>query len=243
MNVGILGLGQVGKAIRKVVAERYPVYGRDLTFDEIGDREIDTLHVCIPYTDSFVKTIIFTAKSLKPRLIIINSTVKIGTTREISNKVKSLVAHSPVRGIHPDLYKGIKTFVKIIGAVDPVSLVEADKHFRELGLETFGCLKPEATELGKLLSTAYYAWNIVFQKEIYKVCEELVVDPDVAYRFFNLTYNDGYKKLGMPHVIRPVLKQVDGAIGGSCLIKNCQVLELTNKNPVSQFILERNKTY
>jgi len=240
MNVGVLGLGEVGTTIKMLAAHKYPTYGRSLEIDEIGRKKIDTLHICIPYSEKFVEVVVATIKELKPRLVIINSTVKVGTTSEIGEKTNCLLAHSPVRGVHPDLYGGLKTIKKMIGGIDEVSSVQTAKHFGKLGVKTFSCESPEATELGKLLSTTYYAWNIVFQKEAHKLCEENGVDPLVSYDIFNLTYNDGYEKLGKPHVVRPTLKQVDGKIGGHCLTDNAKIL---GNNPLSKFILERNETY
>jgi hypothetical protein len=44
-----------------------------------------------------------------------------------------MVVHSPVRGVHPYLYEGIKTFVKYIGADNKEAGNMADTHLKGLG--------------------------------------------------------------------------------------------------------------
>ena len=68
---------------------------------------------------------------------------------------------------------------------------------------------------------------------------EMNFDFDEVYTIPNADYNEGYKKLAKPNVIRPVLKPIPGPIGGHCLIPNANLLE----NCVTKVIRERNKTY
>ena len=69
------------------------------------------------------------------------------------------------------------------------------------------------------------------------------IDFGEAYTQWNETYNQGYKKLGMNYVIRPVLKHIPGKIGGQRVISNCRILNKTLSNPISRIILKHNKTY
>ena len=239
MTIGILGCGEVGGSLKKVVAEKYPVYCRDLGLDEIGDRKIDVLHICIPYSDKFVDVVVETIKELKPGLVLIEATVKVGTTREIAGKVECKIAHSFIRGIHPNLDKGIKTFTKMVGGINVESAEEANDYYQSLGLKTHCCVKPEESEAAKLWSTTYYALCIVLQKEVYKYCQEHDLDFGAVYEKSNFAYNWGYDRLGLPDFVRPVLKQVDGKIGGHCLISNCGILG----GDVADFILEKNDEY
>ena len=106
LSVGILGYGEVGQAIAKF-------YGKPLIKDinrDDGLNGVEILHVCIPYNNSFIKTVKGQIKKIKPKLTIIHSTVALGTTK----KIGGAVVHSPVRGVHPKIYEGIKTFVKYI---------------------------------------------------------------------------------------------------------------------------------
>ena len=75
------------------------------------------------------------------------------------------------------------------------------------------------------------------------ICNKNKISLEEAYTKWNETYNEGYKKLKMPHVVRPVLKNYPGKIGGHCVISNCQILNETIADPISKIILKHNKTY
>ena len=175
--------------------------------------------------------------------MIIESTVSPGTTNEIYRKTKKPICHSPIRGVHPNLYQGIKTFVKYIGSTSIAAGKKAKKYYQSLGLTTQLLKDAKTTEIAKLMDTTYYGWNIIFQKEMYKICKKNKIDFGEAYAQWNETYNQGYKKLGMNHVIRPVLKHIPGKIGGHCVILNCRILSKNLTSPIAKIILKQNKTY
>lgn len=243
MNVGILGLGEVGSAIKKLVEKKHSVFTKDREDKDFGCAQLNVLHICIPYDDNFVKTIVEIIRKYRPTLTLIESTVAPGTTDFISKKVKTLLCHSPIRGVHPNLYKGIKTFVKYIGPTSKKSGRMAKKYYQELGLTTEIFQNAIATEVAKIMDTTYYGWNILFEKEMYNICKKYNAPFDESYTKWNITYNIGYSKLGMHHVVRPVLKHMEGKIGGHCVISNCKILEKKVTNIVSKIILKSNQLY
>lgn len=243
MNIGILGIGEVGSAIKKIVAKKHIVFTADKKEDLIAGNKIDILHICIPYSDLFIKTAIRAINKYQPKLTIIESTVAPGTTNKIYKHTKKLICHSPIRGVHPNLYQGIKTFVKYIGPASVAAGKKAKKYYLDLGLKASLSKDAKSTEIAKLMDTTYYGWNIVFQKEMYNICKKNKIDFEEAYSEWNKTYNQGYKKLNMSHVIRPVLKNYPGKIGGHCIISNCQILSKTLTDPIPKIILKQNKTY
>ncbi|MDO8529976.1 MAG: hypothetical protein Q7S10_01005 [bacterium] len=216
-KVGILGFGEVGQAIAKFY--KNPKV-KDLGRDD-GLAEVDILHVCIPFNDGFVKTVKQEMRVLQPKLTIIHSTVIPGTTKAIGG----MVVHSPIRGVHPKLHEGVKTFVKYIGADNKKAAKLAESHFQSLKIRTKTFYPSTTTELGKLLDTTYYGLSIAWHGEMKKVTDKLGVNFDEAVTDFNKTYNEGYKKLGKHHVIRPVLTAPDGYIGGHCVIPNTKLLK------------------
>jgi len=243
MKVGIIGLGEVGSAIKKIAEKKHQVFVKDRKLDLIKNNKIDVLHVCIPYSPEFEKTVIEAVKEYNPKLTIIESTVAPGTTEKIYKKTKKLICHSPIRGVHPDLYKGIKTFVKYIGPTSKEAGKKTFNYYKNLGVKTEIFKDSKTSEIGKLFDTTYYAWNIIFQKELYKICQKEKIPFEEAYTKWNETYNLGYKKMKMPHVVRPVLKNYPGKIGGHCQIPNCEILEKTLTNPISKTVLNWNKKY
>lgn len=243
MNIGIIGTGDVGKAIKKIVEKKYHVFTKDRKNDCIKMQPIDILHICIPYSEKFISIVVKMIKDYTPTLTIIESTVAPGCTRKIYKKTKRLICHSPIRGGHPNLYKSIQTFIKYIGPTSKEAGKKTQTYYKSLGLQTEVFANAETTEIAKLMDTTYYGWNIIFQKEMAKICTTHKVFFEQAYTKWNETYNEGYKKLNMPHVVRPVLKNYPGKIGGHCIISNCQILEKTIADSISKTILKQNKTY
>ena len=66
-----------------------------------------------------------------------------------------MVVHSPVRGVHPYLFEGLKTFVKYVGAEDKKAGEMAKKHFESLGIKTKLVYPAKTSELAKLFCTTY----------------------------------------------------------------------------------------
>jgi len=232
-KIGILGYGEVGRAIAKFYKK--PKI-KDLKRDD-GLQGVDILHVCIPWTGDFVKIVKKEIKDIKPKLTIIHSTVAPGTTKKIGGSV----VHSPIRGIHPYLYKGIKTFVKYIGADEKKTARKAKEHFESLGLKTKVFMPSVTTELGKLLSTTYYGLCIAWHGEMEKMCRKFGVDFKMVVTDFNKTYNQGYIKLGKKNVVRPILYPPKQTIGGHCILENTKILEKFFKSPAFDLILKYGK--
>lgn len=231
LNIGILGYGEIGQAIAQFYTN--PKI-KDLNRDD-GLKDLDILHVCIPFIPNFVKIIKNEIKKSKAKLTIIHSSTAPGITK----KIGGMVVHSPVRGVHPNLYLGIKTFVKYIGADNKKAGQLAQKHLKSLGIKTKVLYPSSATELGKLLDTTYYGLCIAWHGEMKKFCDQFKVNfEDVATKF-NQTYNSGYKKLGKKNVIRPVLfPPTNNIIGGHCIIPNTKILKSHFKSKAFDLILD-----
>lgn len=217
IKTGVLGYGEVGKAIAMFLDK--PKI-KDLKRDDNLEK-VDVLHICIPWSRNFVRIIKGEIKKIRPKLVIIHSTVAPGTTK----KIGGMVVHSPVRGVHPDLYKGIKTFVKYIGADNRKAGEMAKKHLESLGIKTKVFYPSTTTEIGKLLDTSYYGLCIAWHGEMKKLCDKYGINFNEAVTNFNKTYNQGYKKLGKPNVVRPVLYPPRNGIGGHCILQNAEILK------------------
>jgi len=238
-KIGILGYGEIGSSLAKFYgsAGSPQVKIKDLKRND-GLAGSEILHVCIPFSKNFVKIVAKEIKETKPKLTIIHSTVAPGTTKKLSDKFRGMVVHSPVRGVHPYLFKGMKTFVKYIGADDKRAGKMAEKHLRSLGIKTKLFYPSMTTEALKLWDTTQYGWMIILNKEIKKWCDKMGVDFEAVYTDANKTYNQGYKKLGRGEVLRPYLKYMPGKIGGHCVISNCHIL----KEEIAKTILKKNNS-
>lgn len=244
--VGILGYGEIGKAVARICKEAgFGVLVRDLDIDQLKGGKVDYLHVAIPEKENkvFVNVVSKIIKELTPKLTIINSSVTPGTTRKIYNNTKLPVVHSPVLGLHPNLYDSIKKyFVKVVAPIDKKSRELAIKHFKDLGLKVVFYKKPENSEAAKLLDLVYFAWNIIFCKWMNEFCRKNRLDFDEVYTKQNQIYNDGYKKL-LPNTIRPILIPMPGPITGHCTIPDTELIERMYPNRFTEFIIKENKSY
>ena len=236
IKAGILGYGEVGKAVAKFY--KHP-FVKDLKRND-GLQGSEVLNICIPWSDNFIKIVKKEIKQIKPKLVIIHSTVAPGTTKKIGESCfpKSALVHSPVRGVHPDLYEGIKFFIKYIGADSKKAGHLAKRYLSSLGIKTKVFYPSLTTELGKLFSTSYYGLCIAWHGEMKKICNKAKIDFNEAVVDFNRTYNQGYKKLLKENVIRPVLFPPEKEIGGHCVVENSRILKKYFESRALDLILE-----
>jgi hypothetical protein len=247
MTIGILGYGEIGKSIARFYQskKRFNLLVKDRKIDEFSEQKLDILNIAIPYFGErqFIDVVASVIKKNKPKLVIIHSTVVPGTTKKLIRKTKAKIVHSPVRGVHPKLYEGIKTFIKFIGAGNTKTGQLAKKHFQSIGIKNVKILIPAAaTELNKLIDTTYYAHCIVFTEYVDEIFRKYKI-PFEAFQEFNLSYNEGYKKLGKTNVVRPTLLptrkfDVPGKITGHCQIPNAQILEKLYPHSLTKQILK-----
>lgn len=217
----VIGLGEVGTAIQSILqCDGYDAKDSDSPRPQLYF-QYDVLHICIPFSDitptkmGFVEIVRRYKDRFKATLVIVHSTVLVGTCD------KENWVHSPVRGVHPNLEQGIRTFVKYFGG-DRAH--EAAEIFRAHGIICTAVNKASSTEALKLWDTTQYGLMILIQKEIHRWCEENNVPFDLIYTDANHTYSIGYETLNRPEVARPYLKHMPGPIGGHCVIPNAHLL-------------------
>lgn len=240
-KIGILGYGEIGKSIHELYKknENFNVFIREIDYsDDFSDLYI--LNICIPFKkqDKFIEIISNTIKETKPKLTIIHSTVLPETTNKIKEITKSNVVHSPVRGVHPNLYEGLKTFIKYVGYNSEEEKNISKNHFEKLDVKTEFIKNPSNTELAKLYSTTYYGLCIAFHGEMKKHFDSLGLDFKIINEW-NETYNEGYTKLNKKNVVRPNLyPPVGNKIGGHCVISNTDLLNEIFTSEVFDLILK-----
>ena len=235
-KIGILGYGEVGRAIAKFYdsAGSPQVKIKDLKKDD-DLRGVEILHICLPYSRDFIEVVKKEIREINPKLTIVHSTVAPGTVKKING---GMIVHSPIRGVHPNLYKGIKTFVKYIGADNKKAGEMAKRHLEKLGIKTKVFMPSATTEIGKLLDTSYYGLVIAWHGEMKKICDKFKINFEEAVTEFNKTYNDGYAKLGKKNVVRPVLYPPKAGIKGHCIASNAKILKKYFKSKALDLISE-----
>lgn len=225
-NTIIVGFGEIGKSLNNVLKKKYSIHIVELN-SEPNVEDVDVMHICFPYSRSFVKEVNRYRKKYNPKHVVIHSTVKVGTAKKCN------AYYSPVRGIHPHLEKSLKTFIKYLAPRCDYLV----KYFKNVGIPIEVHDSRETLEAMKLYCTTVYGLSIIAEKEIYKFCKKNKLDYEMVYGKSNRTYNSGYKKLGFPQYARYDLKHHDGKIGGHCVIPNCYLLD----TEIAKFIIKQNK--
>lgn len=225
----VVGLGEVGKPLLKLISEHREVIGVDLQLPDEPIFDVDVLHVCYPFEiKDFIGETARYIDLFKPRLTIINSTVGIGTTRLVAKRTGTAVAHSPVRGKHVRMLAEMKTYTKFVGAMDPVSGRHAAEHFHSVGLKTRVLSAPEATELAKLTETTYFGLMIAWAQEVERYCDRT-----------NQTYEEiaaFYEEIKF----FPSVKYTPGIIGGHCVMPNIEILRKLDDSTILKAIRNSN---
>jgi UDP-N-acetyl-D-mannosaminuronate dehydrogenase len=206
-----VGMGDVGKAIQAIFDGPYVTK----TVSVWNGKPVDVAHICIPYiTKKDFFTNVENYKNLS-KLVIVHSTTPVGTCDALG------VVHSPIRGVHPHLNRGLWTFVKYFGGKNAG---KAARIFSAIGIQTRVFKEAKTTEAIKLWDTTQYGKLIMMEKEIYEWCKKNNLDYREVYQIPNQDYNRGYVALGRPDVVRPWLKHVPGPIGGHCVLPNAKLL-------------------
>lgn len=221
----VIGLGEVGSALQKILdCDGYDPYkgGGKL------NAPYDFIHICFPWQEDFVREVGRYTGAGKTKHVVIHSSVPVGTCDEHG------WIHSPIRGVHPNLEQGIRTFVKYFGGV---GAEEAAKMFSDLGINTRLVGDARTTEALKLWDTTQYGVMIMLEKSIHEYCRQQGLDPEIVYTDANHTYAIGYEALNRPEVIRPYLRHMDGEIGGHCVIPNAHLLA----SPIAEMLIEFNE--
>lgn len=226
----VVGYGEVGRALYSVLQNGHPHHGVDAA--DIGQnvpvprfKRYEGIHICTPFTSvvEMEETIsrAFEYASGGETIVVVHSTVPLGTTRMMRESLNLPIVYSPVRGTHPDLTRGLLTFPKYVGGE---RAGEVAQWFRQCQMEVRVFPESETPEAMKLWDTTQYGWQIVLAKEIARWCKHYGLNFSEVYQQPNREYNRGYEHMGKPEVVRPFLKDMPGPIGGHCVMPNLTLL-------------------
>lgn len=224
MKTLIIGQGQVGTALAKVLVDYSPVC---IDIDDVAKGSFDIMHITFGYSDKFEREVKKYQAKYKPKYTVIHSTVPVGTSRRLS------AFHSPIIGIHPHLAQSIKTFYKYLSGEGASELAD---YFRRAGCKVYLYDEQETTELLKISQTTIYALNIEYVKELKRQCDKYGLSFSEVHTIPTINYNEGYATLGMPEVKLPNLIPIMKKQGGHCTINNCELWD----TDFTRFIKEQN---
>ena len=229
-KVVVVGLGEVGGPIFELVSKQHHAIGVDISPPQHELSGVDILHICFPFgIKDFVEETVRYITLFRPSLTIINSTVAVGTTREVATRSGAAVANSPVRGKHTQMTKDLCRYGKFVGGMNTFDAERAADHFRSLGMKTTILSSPEATELAKLLETTYFGLMIAWAQEMERYCDQLGQNYEEIVSFY-----DGINFF-------PRVKYFPGVIGGHCVMPNIKILLQLGASEMLQAIESSNK--
>jgi len=231
----ILGMGEVGKTLFDLLLDRkIPCIGIDSDDTKCKNysenqliKNPEYLHVCLPgELEKFTEIILDWVNKINGiQVVIIHSTVKPGTTKNIQEKLSIPVFFSPVRGIHRRFLDDIKKYTKFISfdkqEIDLKIKIDLEKRFEKIDWMS----TTKTAELAKILvDTSYYGWLINYAQITKMICEKENVDFDEMWKFAD----EIHENLGN----RP--KMFPGIIGGHCVIPNLNLIEYENLDIINK---------
>jgi UDP-N-acetyl-D-mannosaminuronate dehydrogenase len=239
----VCGLGEIGNPILQLISKKIPVVGYDINpklmnskkFLKYENSQTLFLHVCIPFTEKFISSVISLYKKFKPQCIVIHSTISPGTTNKIQSLLKIPVIYSATRGVHKRMLHDLKRYTKFY-AIEKTAPDEkwATKTYSNLlkkcGVKSKQMSSPLTLELAKIVvDTSYYGWLINYAQLSNMIAIKNKVDYDEMWSFAD----EIHKYLGN----RP--KMFPGFIGGHCVIPNLDLMS----NDTLDIIREINSDY
>ncbi len=249
MKIGIIGLGHVGTAMHglfkdAVIYDKFKNLGSQ---DEINN--CDAAFVCVPTPKSEDGTCDTSAVDevlnwCNCKVIILRSTVRVGYTREMSEKLhKNIVFQPEYYGetvAHPFVNLSDRNWLSFGGTPEAIDLaIDAYKTVINSNVRIYQA-RADEVEMAKYMENAFLATKVTFINEMYDICEKL-----------GLNYNQVREiwiadpRIGTSHTF--IYKDNRG-YGGSCLPKDISELhELEKKNDLDDTlinaVIEKNKKY
>lgn len=238
MNIGIIGLGVVGKA----VYDGFKYLGHNVSHYDINDNssitdviDSELVYICVPTPQSYdgscdtsiVEETIYKLNSLNYKgVVCVKSTISPGTTRRLINEFEKLtIAHVPEflreRYAYDDFIKNHNILVVGTDSEEAADIIiHSHKHLPK----NVSICEPEEAELVKYFSNTYKAMKITFANSFKRVTD-----------FQNVSY-DNVLSMFLKHGVSEsdYLKMSDNysGFGGACLPKDVSAL--------NNFIIDNN---
>jgi UDP-N-acetyl-D-mannosaminuronate dehydrogenase len=233
-------MGEVGSTLFDLLSERgFNCAGIDKDTSKCKNyseniliEDPEYLHVCLSgELNEFEEIVTNWIKKIKNlQVVIIHSTVRPGTTKNLQNKFDIPILFSPVRGVHSRFLDDIKKYTKFISSdkkeINPKIKIELEKRFQKIQWMS----TTKTAELAKILvDTTYYGWLINYAQITKMICAKEKIDFDEMWKFAD----EIHENLGN----RP--KMYPGIIGGHCVIPNLSLVKYDNLDIIKKI----NETY
>ena len=230
----VIGLGEIGFPILKLLSKKIKVDGFDkiekLNTNNFSNiKNIEFMHICIPFSKNFEKSVLQLTKKFNPDGIVIHSTISPNTTKKLQEKLDLPIIYSATRGVHKRMLKDLKRYTKFFAVYDyaPKSKWASQKFKNKLkkcDVKTKQMSQPITLELAKVVcDTSYYGWLINFAQISKMIADKENVDYDEMWSF-----TDEIQKF-----LKNRPKMLPGFIGGHCVIPNLDLMDDKSLNQIS----------
>ena len=163
-------------------------------------------------------------------LIILRSTVKVGTTKNIVHKIlkntgkEFSLSYCPERTQEGKALEEIIKLPQIIAGFDNISTLRSKNLFKRITKNCVILKNLETAEMVKLVDNTYRDLNFAFSNEISKLCSTIDVDAIEVIESGKFKY--ARTNLALP-----------GPVGGPCLTKDTYILNESFKKKIHKPII------
>lgn len=226
MKVAIVGAGAVGLAMARLFNDPvlYDEPKRLGTRDEVDRADVAFVSVPTPQAEdgscdiSIVEDVV---RWIRTPLIVLRSTVSVGTTRRLAETYKKAVVFQPEYGPaetpdHP--FNDLRNIRWAILGGEPAATREVGRIWQTVYSSEFTIRATtwEAAELAKYMENAFLAMKVTFCNEFFEIAERTGVDYDELRELWLLD-----PRIGRSHTW--VLPEKRG-FGGKCLPKDLEAI-------------------
>ena len=241
MNIGIVGQGYVGTAVKEIFSKHYDVETYDLDKDKCSVDYLEDIvelsniiFVCVPtpmkkdgscdtsIVEAVVKDIndMVVSRNVSDRIVAIKSTIPPGTTNRLNKECKNIsVIFNPEFLTEANFIDDFKNQNRIIIGGERPSTTRLRQVY-SLAFPNAKIVKTGSitAEMVKYFTNTFLATKVSFANEMKMICDELNIDYDKVVEYS--TYDE---RLGKSHWAVP---GPDGKLGfgGSCFPKDINAL-------------------
>ena len=241
MNIGIIGQGYVGPAVKEVFSKHYEVDTYDLDKDKCSVDYLEDLveltniiFICVPtpmkkdgscdtsIVEAVVKDIndMVVSRNVSDRIVAIKSTIPPGTTNRLNKECKNIsVIFNPEFLTEANFIDDFKNQNRIIIGGERPSTTRLRQVY-SLAFPNAKIVKTGSitAEMVKYFTNTFLATKVSFANEMKMICDGLNIDYDKVVEYS--TYDE---RLGKSHWAVP---GPDGKLGfgGSCFPKDLNAL-------------------
>jgi len=252
-QVCVVGTGVIGLPTGLHIAKYYDVVGFDINPKAVEHAKKNGLNSTndeLPYADIYVIAVTTSinkddtpdmsniydvchkiSKTNPDSLICIESTISIGTCRQISEKYSlSKIVHCPHRFWEGDTVNYGIVQTRVFGALNDGSYEMGKAFYETQQVPIIELSSIEIAEMCKVTENAYRFVEIAFAEELHTICDKLGLPFEELRKAANTKWNIN------------ILEARDG-IGGHCLPKDIRYLWTIIKSPLLKGAITADETY